>query len=361
MTYPQTPSRRGWSASTGQGPVPMPMPPAGSGAAAGWTPPMRPPGPPGWPPPGAAPPSGPPSGSPRRRWMIAAATVLAAAAVALTLVFTLGGHATTAGRAVPSADTSGAVVNAFIALETARYNAPSATVDSAPQPNAAAYARVSCKQDLAEMRNDGSGPPPPSPPVGPLRFTFAIVNITPTKDSRLVLRLARTVVATQDVGDGLFYVQKESGAWKVCGLFSDTEPPDPSAGGGSAGSGGSGQPSPSDNGSGAGAGSAPAQTVANGPRGFLDGVVQAINQGLVGTAAQAVCLGDPGSLNVVEGWISAHDQVAVQSLDTIAASGTTPARLQVTPPGQASATYTAAVQPSGSVQGGPCLAQIQQS
>jgi hypothetical protein len=253
------------------------------------------------------------------------------------------------------------VVNAFIAVETARYNAPSATADSAPQPNAAAYAKVSCQRDLAEMRNDGSGPPPPTVPAGALRFTFAVVNITPTTNGRLVLRLSRTVVATQDVGDGLFYVQKESGAWKVCGLFSDTQPPDTSTNGGSAGTSGSGQPSPTDNSGGSGGGSSPAQTVANGPQGFLDGVVQAINQGLVGTAAQAVCLGDPGSLTVVEGWISAHDQVAVQSLDTTGGGGATPAHLHVTPPGQASATYTALVQPSGSVQGGPCLAQIQQS
>jgi hypothetical protein len=315
---------------------------------------MGPPGPPGWPPPEAAPPNGPTPGSSRRRWIIAAAAVLAAAAVAVTLVFTLGGPSTTGGRAVPRADTSNAVVNAFIKLETARYNAPSATADSAPQPNAAAYAQVSCQRDLAEMRNDGSGPPP-SPPVGALRFTFAIVSTTPTTDGRLVLRLSRTVVATQDVGDGLFYVQKEAGGWRVCGLFPDTQPPDPST------NGGSGQPAPTDNSGGTGDGGSPAQTVANGPQGLLDGAVRAINQGLVGTAAQAICLGDPGSLNVVENWISAHDQVAVRSLDTTTGGGATPAHLQVTPPGQAPATYTALVQPTGSTQGGPCLAQIQQS
>jgi hypothetical protein len=355
MTDPRTPQGvRPISTSMSGIPLPLgsqepgaggyPPPDPGSGARAGWTPPMGPPsglsGPPTAPLPGSS-----------RRWIIAVAAVVVVLAVAITLVFTLGGNHTVAGTATPATDAR-TVAQTFLNLETQRYN--SGTQTSTPPPSAAAYAGVSCAQDLNEMRGNSATPPPLSPPHQ--IFAFAIVSITPASNGHQLLRLSRYTPATGDVADGLFTLQREAGKWTVCGLFPDTHPPDPGTSG-SGGSGGSAQPPPPTGDGGADGGATPTQTNATVPQGFLDGFVQAVNSGQVGTAAEAICLGDPGSESVAEGWISAHDQVAVQSVDaTPNAGGGIPARLQVTGAGQLPATYTALIQQASS---GPCVAQIQ--
>jgi hypothetical protein len=358
MTDPRTPPGGRPLSSTSMSGIPLPLgsgesvaggyrsPDPGSGAAAGWVPPKGPPS--GLP----TPPAGPPGST--RRWIIAVAAVVVVLAVAVTLVFTLGGSHTVVGKATPATDAR-TVAQTFLHLQTQRYNAGSTT--STPPPAAAAYAGVSCAQDLSQMRGNGANPPPLSPPHK--LFYLAILSISPASNGHQLMRISRYTVATGDVADDLFTLQREAGKWTVCGLFPDTQPPDPAGSSDAGGSDGSGQPAPTTASSATDDGAPSTHTDATGPQGFVDGFAQAINSGQTGTAAEAICLGDPGSESVAEDWISAHDHVAVQSLDTASsAGGGITARLQVTAAGQAPASYTALIQQASS---GPCLAQIQPS
>lgn len=316
--------------------------PPGSGAAAGWTPPM---GPPGMPPPPA--PRGP-AGQSRRTWLVVALAAVAVVAVALTLVFTLGGggHSTVTGHAAPVSDPR-TVAQTFLRLETARYNAGSGS--SAPDPTRALYGSVSCRADLAQMQPGTSSTPPPLPAKP--RYTFAIDSITPSTGGKQLLRITRTDTSTGDQGDGLFYVQQESGAWKVCGLFDSTQPPDTAGGSGGSGSGGSDGSAPS-------TGSAPSGgQSASDPHGFLNSFALAVSGGLVGTAASSICIDAPSLDSTVLGWTSAHDVVSVQAVDTSGGSAGASARIQVSASGAAPATYGLVLQQQN---GAWCIETVQQ-
>jgi hypothetical protein len=251
----------------------------------------------------------------------------------VTLVFTLGGggHRTVAGHATPF-NTARSVAQTFARLETARYNAGSAT--STPDPTRAQYGSVACRADLAQMQAGTKAAPPPAP-AHP-RYTFAIASITPTTRGRQLLRITQTDTTTDEQADGLFYMQRESGAWKVCGLFDNTAPPDTadgSGGSGGSGSGGSGVSAPPTDGSPSG------DQSASDPHSFLNVFAQAVSSGQVGTAASSICLDAPSLDTAVLGWTDAHAVVTVQAVDTSGGSADTSARIQISASGVAPATY----------------------
>lgn len=313
------------------------MPTTRSGPA-GWPPPMGPPG---------SPPSSPggPTGPSRRTWLLVGIAAVVIAAVALTLVFTAGGSHTATGHATTSPDPK-TVAQTFLRLETARYNAGT----QAPDPTRAEYGSVSCRADLAQMKAGSGNTLPPAPPSP--HYSFAIDSITSTSGGRLLMRATRTDNTTGDQGDGLFYIQRESGAWKICGLFDSTQPPD-NAGdgpGGAGSSGGAAPPQPS-------AGSPPGGgQSASGPQGFLSTFAQAVSSGLVGTAASSICV-DASSLDsAVLGWTNAHAHVQVQTVDTSGGPAGASARIQVSTPDQDPATYGLVLQPQS---GGWCIEDVQ--
>lgn len=256
-----------------------------------------------------APPAPPPSS--RRAWIIAAVAVVVVVAVALTLVFTLGGDHGVAGRPA-SVNDARTVAQTFANLETERYN--SGTLDSAPDPSVAAYAGVSCARDLAEMRGNGARPAPLNPPHR--YYSFAIEAITAGPSGHQLLRIARTTLSSGDVGTGLFTLQRESGRWVVCGLFPDTEPADPTNGGqgsGGNGSAGSGAPGGGSGADSSGAGSSSGEpTQPSDLQQFLNDFGHAVAAGEVGTAAQAICTDDPEADGPIESWTSAHAQITSQ-------------------------------------------------
>jgi uncharacterized membrane protein YgcG len=351
MTDPRRPSdfRPANSSSTLYGQIPQPVDPGPRGY-----PGQPPPGaPPGWTPawgPGDQPPppsssAGPPPGrSPRRRKAIivtlAAGVVVA---TATTLAFALGGNDTVLRGQPTAASDPRTVAQIFVNLETERYNA--GTESSTPAPSAAAYAGVSCQQDLTEMRGNGASPPPLASPHK--LFSFSIVSISPAAKGTQSLRIARTTLSTKDTGDGLFTLQREAGKWRVCGLFPDSDPSAPTSGsGGSGGNGASAGNSNDGSGNNSGGGNTePPSTAPTGVAGamqtFLVGFSNAVAAGQAGTAAQAVCVDDPSAIPPIESWVSAHAQVNA-TIKTVGTKGGS-ASLQVSIPAKAPATYTAVI------------------
>jgi hypothetical protein len=150
------------------------------------------------------------------------------------------------------------------------------------------------------------------------------------------------------------YEHKESGAWKVCGLFDSTQPP-PDVDAGSGGTGPTGIPAPA-TGDAPGAGSGGGQSISD-PHTFLAGFAQAVHTDLIGTAASAICTDAPQLDTTVLGWAGAHAQVSLQALDTSGLPSGASARVQVSPSGQKPATYGLVLtqQPSGW-----CIEDVQQ-
>jgi hypothetical protein len=234
------------------------------------------------------------------------------AVVVVALAVTLGGHSGTPGRAAAATDAR-TVAQTFANLESARYNADEDT----PKPSSAAYGSVSCRADLAEMRQDDGTPPEPT--TGQRLYSFAVESIKPASDGRQLLTIARTTLASKQVGDGLFYLQREGGRWTVCGLFPDTEPPDP--GSGSSPSGGGEPPS------------SPGGSAADDVRGFADSFAQAVGTGVVELVDTAICPDDAEAKGPIEDWTNAHAHVTVRSVTAGTPGGA--ADLEVTEPGRA--------------------------
>lgn len=254
-----------------------------------------------------------------RQWLLPTMVGAVVIVVVVALAVTLGGRTSTTGRAAAQTDAR-TVAQTFANLESARYNADQDT----PNPSSAAYGGVSCRADLAEMRKDDGAPPRPA--SGPRLYGFAVKSIKPASGGRRLLTIARTTLATKEVGDGLFYLQREGGKWKVCGLFPDTEPTDDGPGSGSPPSGGGS---------------------ADDVRGFADSFAQAVSTGVVELADMAICPDDTAAKGPIEGWTTAHAHVTVRSVTGGAPGGVVD--LEVTEPGQdpLSATITV-VRDSGS-------------
>lgn len=242
------------------------LPPAPGGFPGNWQPPAPPPRPTGG-----------------RQWLVPTVVGVAAIAVVVTLAVTLGGASGQTGRAAANTDAR-TVAQTFANLESRRYNADQDT----PNPSSAAYGSVSCRADLVEMRKDDGTPPRLR--TGQRLYTFAVKSIKPTSGGRQLLTIARTTLASKEVGDGLFYLQRESGRWKVCGLYPDTEPPDDSGSGSSPSSGA--EPLPS-----SGGGSSEEDV-----RGFADSFAEAVSTGVVGLVDTSICPDDPEAKGPIEGW-----------------------------------------------------------
>jgi hypothetical protein len=278
-----------------------------------------------------APQDKPPTPSPSKHGrIIATAAAIVVVAVAVTLAFTVGSRKPITGKPTPATD-GHTVAQTFVNLETERYNAGSAT--NTPEPSETAYAGVSCARDLAEMHGNGAHPAPLNPPHH--LYSFAIVSISPTTSGRQLLRIARTTLASGDVGDGLFSLQRESGRWTVCGLFPDTQPSDPNA---NSGNGTSGDNGGGDAGSRSSGG--PAMQSSDLQR-FLDTFTHAVATGQVGSVAEAICADDPQADRPIESWTSEHAQIRAQVSTTGTVGGS--ASLQVSATGQPPTTYTAVI------------------
>jgi hypothetical protein len=260
-------------------------------------------------------------------------------AVAVALVLTLPqhhmaieGHARGASGTSASqqrGDDPHAVAERFAALESARYNANSAQLPEATQAD---YGGVSCHADLARMPATG---PALSAPVGPPHYMFAVASVIPAADGRSILRIVRTDRTTGEVDSALFYLQKESGSWRVCGLYPDTQPPDA----GSDQTAANGDPAaPTTESDGNLANPGAGGVLSANARGFLDTFIHAVRAGLVGTAAQAICLDDADADGAVQAWTTTRSRVDVQAIDDSAATGAS-ARIQVAQPGHPPTTY----------------------
>ncbi len=330
MTYPHPP--QGGQPNNPGGPGPTPgsggYPSAGGGPFPGG------PGGPGAPM-GQSPigpmPSGPTPGSGGRQWLVPSIVGVVVVAVVVALAVVLGGSSTP-GRAAAGTDER-TVAQTFANLEDIRWNAGSP--DNPPNASSAAYASVSCKADLAEMRKDDVKPAQPKP--GPQLYTFAIKSIAPSTRGRQLLTITRTTLASKETGDGLFYLQQESGKWKVCGLFADTEPPDPDA----SPSSGS-EPPPSDSAPpsapGGGGGSEQEQV-----RSFANSFAEAVGTGVFPLVHNAICADDQAADGPIQQWTNAKAQVTVQSITAGATGGS--AKLQVSGPGLPSSTPTIVIGP----------------
>lgn len=255
-----------------------------------------------------------------RQWLVPTVVGVVAIAVVVTLASTLGGNSGTAGRAVADTDAR-TVAQTFANLESARYNAGGE--DDPPKPSSAAYGNVSCRADLAEMREDDGTPP--NPAAGQRLYSFAVESIEPATDGRRLLTIARTTLATKEIGDGLFYLQREGGRWKVCGLFPDTSPPDP------------------DSGSAPSGGEPPSSGTGDDVRGFAESFAESVSTGVIPLVDTAICADDPEAKGPIEGWTNAHAHVTVQSV-TVGGTGGA-AHLEVTEPGQAPQSATIVVVP----------------
>lgn len=332
--------------------------PVGATTPAARTPPPPSPAPPhpftgpapmvGQPPPGGRPPR------PRRAWLYVLIVVAVLAIVVGTLLLTVGRqHTTLSGDARPApvtpsgpSDSPRAVADRFIALETARYNA--AGTDT-PPANRASYGAVSCAADLAQMPDTGASL---TPAPGPVHYTFSPPTITPTTGGRYLLQITRTDTTTGDQGDGLFFLQQESGRWVVCGLYPNTEP-NPDATGTNNGADPVPSPAPLSAPVGSGSDTGPPTTVSA----FLTTLAQAVSSGQIGTAAEMICLDDPAADSLVESWASAHAHIDVQAVDTSGGPTAASARIDVTPPDQAPGTYGLILQQAPT---GWCIEALQQ-
>jgi hypothetical protein len=275
--------------------------------------------------------------------------------IVLILLLTLGKHhSVLSGHAMPAPATNRnqgssnpqTVADQFIALESARYNSGTPT----PSATRTVYASVSCAADLAQMPATG---PVSNRSLTPPRYEFSRQpTIIPLMGGRDLLRIARTDTASGDVGDGLFFLQKESGAWKVCGLFPSTQPSVADADGGEGTAQATSTTSPGSDTNGLSNGDQPVNA-----RDFLDNFAHTVGSGLFGTAAQSICVDNAAADTSVENWARAHANIVVQSIDTSGDPAAASARIQVTPPGQQPATYGLILQQSNSTW---CVESLQQ-
>jgi hypothetical protein len=269
-------------------------------------------------------PSGPAPGS-GRQWVVpgVVGVVVVVAVIVAAVVF---GGSSTPGRAAAGTDER-TVAQTFVNLEDARWNA--GTPDNPPNASSIAYGSVSCKADLAEMRKDDAKPPQPKP--GPKLYSFAIKSIAPSTQGRQLLTVTRTTLASKETGDGLFYLQQESGKWKVCGLFDDTEPPDP----GAAPSSGS-EPPPG--GSDSAPPSAPGASEQAQVQDFAESFADSVALGVFALVQHSICADDTAAVPTIQQWTTAHATVKVVSVTAGGSGGS--AKLQVSGSGVAPSTPT---------------------
>jgi len=120
-------------------------------------------------------------------------------------------------------------------LEASRYQAHNPPADR----TVGVYGGITCAQDIALMRSEAAGrlgqPPAPGPPTTPGRIQWAIKQITPAGDGsqRDIVTITAADTVTGGVTSAEYYLQVESGAWKVCGFFlSDSVPTNSGSSGG---------------------------------------------------------------------------------------------------------------------------------
>lgn len=209
MTNPRPPRQFRQPYATANRALPLPTDPA---ASIETPPPTDPEQAPGAPEPDTA------------RWLLPG--IAAVLAIALIVVFAVGGTPTVAGQATPATDRR-TVAETFATLESERYN--DGTVTATPPPSAAAYASVSCLHDLAQMRGYGASPPPLASPRH--LYKIVVASITPAGNETDLLTLDRTAMATGQIVQTNFTLLREAGTWRVCGLFADTQPSSTTTGG----------------------------------------------------------------------------------------------------------------------------------